>query len=156
MDNAYLIPAAWMGLALVASLVSIRIGISVALIEIGLGVVAGNAFGLGTTEWIDFLASFGAVLLTFLAGAESNPPRCAVTLGKAPPYLPLLTSPLGSWSPRFGTGAQPLSRQGRWHSYRDPHRCVRPALAAAIMCSISRRYRTPPEWRVSHVRYPGS
>lgn len=90
MDNACLIPAAWMGLALVASLVSIRIGISVALSEIGLGVVAGNAFGLGTTEWIDFLAPFGAVLLTFLAGTESNPPRCAVTLGKAPPNLPLL------------------------------------------------------------------
>lgn len=73
MDNAYLIAAAWIGLALVASLVSIRLGISVALIEIGLGVLAGNAFGLGTTEWIDFLAAFGAVLLTFLAGAEIEP-----------------------------------------------------------------------------------
>ena len=73
MDNANLIAAAWIGLALLASLVSIRLGISVALIEIGLGVVAGNAFGLGTTEWIDFLAAFGAVLLTFLAGAEIEP-----------------------------------------------------------------------------------
>lgn len=73
MDNIYLIAAAWMGLALIASLVSIRLGISVALVEIGVGVVAGNAFGLATTPWIDFLATFGAGLLTFLAGAEIDP-----------------------------------------------------------------------------------
>jgi hypothetical protein len=35
-DNVYLIAAAWIGLALIASLVSIRLGISVALIEIGM------------------------------------------------------------------------------------------------------------------------
>lgn len=73
MDNAYLVAAAWVGLALAASLVSIRLGVSVALVEIGLGVLAGNAFGLSTTPWIDFLAAFGAVLLTFLAGAEIDP-----------------------------------------------------------------------------------
>ena len=72
-DNANLTAALWIGLALVASLVSIRIGISVALIEIGVGIVAGNSIGLQTTPWIDFLASFGAVLLTFLAGAEIDP-----------------------------------------------------------------------------------
>lgn len=73
MDNAYLVTALWMGLALVASLVSIRVGISVALIEVGLGVIGGNFLGLHTTAWIDFLAAFGAVLLTFLAGAEIDP-----------------------------------------------------------------------------------
>jgi Kef-type K+ transport system membrane component KefB len=73
MDNAFLTAALWVGLALVASLVSIRVGISVALIEIGLGVVGGNLLGLQTTSWIDFLAAFGAVLLTFLAGAEIDP-----------------------------------------------------------------------------------
>src|SRR3990172_11613275 len=72
-DNPYLIAAAWIGLALLASLVSIRLGISVALIEILVGVLAGNLTGLRTTEWIDFLAAFGAVLLTFLAGAEIDP-----------------------------------------------------------------------------------
>ncbi len=72
-DNVYLIAAAWMGLALVASLVSIRLGISVALVEIGLGVIGGNFFGLHTTPWIDFLAMFGSGLLTFLAGAEIDP-----------------------------------------------------------------------------------
>jgi len=72
-DNVYLTAAAWVGLALLASLVSIRFGVSVALIEIGVGVVAGNSIGLATHEWIDFLAGFGAVLLTFLAGAEIDP-----------------------------------------------------------------------------------
>ena len=73
MDNANLVAALWVGLALAASLISIRVGISVALIEIGLGVLGGNLIGLQTTPWIDFLASFGAVLLTFLAGAEIDP-----------------------------------------------------------------------------------
>jgi Kef-type K+ transport system membrane component KefB len=72
-DSPNLIAALWIGLALVASLVSIRLGISVALIEIGLGVVGGNVLGLQSTPWIDFLAAFGAILLTFLAGAEINP-----------------------------------------------------------------------------------
>ena len=73
MDNADLVAAVWIGLALAASLVSIRLGISVALVEIAAGVVGGNVLGLHTTPWIDFLASFGAVLLTFLAGAEIDP-----------------------------------------------------------------------------------
>lgn len=73
MDNVYLVAAAWMGLALVASLVSIRVGISVALVEIFVGVLAGNFAGLHTTPWIDFLAMFGSGLLTFLAGAEIDP-----------------------------------------------------------------------------------
>ena len=73
MDNTYVIAALWMGLALLASLVSIRLGVSVALIEIAMGVLGGNFLGLHTTPWIDFLAAFGAVLLTFLAGAEIDP-----------------------------------------------------------------------------------
>jgi Kef-type K+ transport system membrane component KefB len=72
-DNVFLVAAIWVGLALIASLISIRLGISVALIEILVGVVAGNFVGLATHEWIDFLAAFGAVLLTFLAGAEIDP-----------------------------------------------------------------------------------
>jgi Kef-type K+ transport system membrane component KefB len=72
-DNIWFVAAAWMGLALVASMVSIRLGISVALVEIGMGFIAGNFLGFQTTPWIDFLASFGSVLLTFLAGAEIEP-----------------------------------------------------------------------------------
>ena len=72
-DNTFLIASLWIGLALLGSLVSIRVGISVALIEIGLGVIGGNFLGIQSTPWIDFLAAFGAVLLTFLAGAEIDP-----------------------------------------------------------------------------------
>src|SRR6266704_674101 len=97
LENIWFIAAVWMGLALIASLISIRIGISVALVEILVGVVAGNlAIGLeggtlhvgiaGTsasvghlhhvlqsTEWTNFLALLGSGVLTFLAGAEIDP-----------------------------------------------------------------------------------
>ena len=73
MDNIWFIASAWIGIALLASLISLRIGISVALVEILLGVLAGNYLHFQTTPWIDFLASFGSVLLTFLAGAEIDP-----------------------------------------------------------------------------------
>jgi len=73
MDNVYLIAGLWIGLALVASLISIRLAVSVALLEIGMGIVGGNFLGLHTTPWIDFLAGFGSALLTFLAGAEIDP-----------------------------------------------------------------------------------
>ena len=83
MDNVYLVAAAWVGLALIGSLVSVRLGISVALVEIVLGVVGGNFLGLGTNSWIDFLALFGAVLLTFLAGAEIDPSSLRRHAGRA-------------------------------------------------------------------------
>ncbi len=73
MHNLWLVASAWMGIAFIASLISIRLGVSVALIEILLGVVVGNAFGIKTNDWINFLATFGAALLTFLAGAEIDP-----------------------------------------------------------------------------------
>lgn len=72
-NNVYAIAFVWLALAFLASLISIRIGFSVALIEIVLGAAAGNLFHLGTTDWINFLAGFGSVLLTFLAGAEIDP-----------------------------------------------------------------------------------
>jgi Kef-type K+ transport system membrane component KefB len=65
--------ALWLGLAFLASLISIRVAISVALIEIVLGAVAGNLVGLTITDWVNFLAGFGAILLTFLAGTEIDP-----------------------------------------------------------------------------------
>jgi Kef-type K+ transport system membrane component KefB len=72
-SNVWLVAAGWMALALFASLVSIRLAISVALVEILMGVIAGNVFNIQTTPWIDFLATFGSGLLTFLAGAEIEP-----------------------------------------------------------------------------------
>jgi Kef-type K+ transport system membrane component KefB len=60
--------------ALVASVVSVEIGISVALIELALGVSLGNTFGLDPNQsWLVFLAGFASVVLTFLAGAEVDP-----------------------------------------------------------------------------------
>ncbi|MGV8091162.1 MAG: cation:proton antiporter [Mangrovibacterium sp.] len=74
MDNIWSVAALWMGMALVASLISIRVGISVALVEILVGVAASNFLGIHqTTQWVDFLAMLGSGVLTFLAGAEIDP-----------------------------------------------------------------------------------
>jgi len=74
MLNVWFIAAIWMGFALCASLISIWTGISVALIEIFVGVIAGNFLGLhASTEWINFLALLGSGVLTFLASAEIDP-----------------------------------------------------------------------------------
>jgi Kef-type K+ transport system membrane component KefB len=70
MEQIWTVAALWIGMALLATLISIRLGISVALIEICLGVAGGNLLDMHATVWINFLASAGSVLLTFLAGAE--------------------------------------------------------------------------------------
>jgi Kef-type K+ transport system membrane component KefB len=54
---------------LLASLISLWLGLSVAIIEITLGAIAGN-LGMRTEEWMLYLATFGGILLTFLAGTE--------------------------------------------------------------------------------------
>ncbi len=73
-QNVWFIAAIWMALALSASLISIWAGISVALVEIVVGVIAGNFLGIhATTDWINFLALLGSGVLTFLAGAEIDP-----------------------------------------------------------------------------------
>jgi len=58
---------------LVASVVSVELGVTVALIELTLGVVAGNLFDLHSQEWLDFIAGFASIVLTFLAGMEVDP-----------------------------------------------------------------------------------
>lgn len=73
MDNQWFQAALWIGLALFATLLSIRIAISIALLEIFLGIIGGNFLPLQRTEWVNFLAGFGSILLTFLAGAEIEP-----------------------------------------------------------------------------------
>jgi Kef-type K+ transport system membrane component KefB len=66
--------AMWVALLIfLASVVSVEAAPSAAIIEIGAGVVAGNFLGLHPAPWMDFLASFGGILLTFLAGAEVDP-----------------------------------------------------------------------------------
>src|SRR5262245_42067380 len=59
--------------ALVASMISVEIGLSVAVIEIVAGIVVGNTMHLATPDWLVFMAGFGSVVLTFLAGAEVDP-----------------------------------------------------------------------------------
>ncbi len=75
--NTYWIAAVWMGMALLASLVSIWVGVSVALVEIVVGAVVGNVPGSGhlvqQTAFTTFLATLGSAVLTFLAGAEIDP-----------------------------------------------------------------------------------
>lgn len=71
--NTWLTASLWVGLALAAGVVSVRLGISVALMEIMFGVIGGNFLGLHMTPWVEYLAGFGSVFLTFLAGAEVDP-----------------------------------------------------------------------------------
>ncbi len=63
------------GTVLLASTISVEIGLSVALIELFLGVVVGNAFHLDVPLWLAFLGSFAGILLTFQAGAEVDVPQ---------------------------------------------------------------------------------
>lgn len=97
--NIYAVAAVWMGMALAASLISIRVGVSVALVEIVVAAVLGNlphvGQGIQQTEFTTFLASLGSVLLTFLAGAEIDPVslqrhwRASLAIGVVSFLLPL-------------------------------------------------------------------
>lgn len=81
MTGVWALAALWLALALVASLLSIWLRISTALSEIVVGTIAQLIIGavvgssvLGTDEsWIKFLSGIGAIVLTFLAGAELDP-----------------------------------------------------------------------------------
>ena len=67
--KADIIPVVAGLLIVIASLISLRTGLSVAIIEILLGALAGN-LGFHTEPWMIYLAGFGGIILTFLAGAE--------------------------------------------------------------------------------------
>src|SRR5438128_12315094 len=81
MTSVWALAALWLSLALIAGLLSIWLRISTALSEIVVGTVAQLIFGavigsavLGTDEsWVKFLSGIGAIVLTFLAGAELDP-----------------------------------------------------------------------------------
>src|SRR5205085_8784175 len=70
MDNIWFASALWIGLALTAASLQAWIAVSVALLEIIIGGIAGNLVDMPLTPWVNYLAGFGAILLTFLAGAE--------------------------------------------------------------------------------------
>src|SRR6202453_1602496 len=81
MANTWALCALWVGLALAATLLAIWFKVSTALSEIVVGTVAQLVIGVflaagglaGNTQWITFLAGTGAIVLTFLAGAELDP-----------------------------------------------------------------------------------
>jgi Kef-type K+ transport system membrane component KefB len=73
MDNVWFQSALWMALALLAAMGSLYITISAALFEIVVGALAGNTVGMPLTPWIDYIASFGAIVLTLLAGTDIDP-----------------------------------------------------------------------------------
>jgi len=60
---------------LLASTISVELGLSVALIELFAGVLVGNAFSLAVPDWLDFVGTFAGIVLTFLAGAEVDVPQ---------------------------------------------------------------------------------
>jgi glutathione-regulated potassium-efflux system ancillary protein KefC len=104
MTGVWALAALWLGLALIASLISIWLRISTALSEIVVGTIAQLIIGaivgsavLGTDEsWIKFLSGIGAIVLTFLAGAELDPQvfklkwREAAAVGLASFFFPFL------------------------------------------------------------------
>jgi Kef-type K+ transport system membrane component KefB len=107
-----------------ASMISVELGLSVALIELGLGVIVGNLFDLDPdAQWLTFLATFGSVLLTFLAGAEIDPDDlrerfgASVAIGVvsfAGPFVitGLIAYGLLDWSVK--ASLIPRSRRRRW------------------------------------------
>lgn len=81
MEPIFFLAAIYLFIAVIAAVISYHLHVSIALVEICLGVaaaaVADRFFGTGSLggsqQWLQFLASAGAVLLTFLAGAELDP-----------------------------------------------------------------------------------
>ena len=81
MTETWALAALWLGLALIATLVSIWLRVATALSEIVIGMIAQLVIGavvgtaaLGADQgWIKFLSGTGAIVLTFLAGAELDP-----------------------------------------------------------------------------------
>ncbi len=119
MTGIWALAALWLGLALIASLLSIWLRVSSALSEIVVGTIAqliiGAAIGsavLGTDEtWIKFLSGLGAIVLTFLAGAELDPDvfklkwKEAAAIGFASFLFPFLGCAAGAY---FVLGWEPM------------------------------------------------
>ncbi len=82
---------------LLSSLISLRFGISVAIIEIIFGVIAGNMGLINIQDWMIFISSFGGIFLTFLAGAETDITlmkknlKESLSIGIASFFMPFIT-----------------------------------------------------------------
>ena len=101
--DAIQLAAALSGVVLLASVVSVEAGVTVALVELTFGVVVGNVFGLRSQDWLDFVASFASIVLTFLAGMEVDPGymrrrlEASVGIGVASFAGPFLVASLVAW-----------------------------------------------------------
>jgi Kef-type K+ transport system membrane component KefB len=77
MTETWTLAALWLGLALLAGLGAIWLRATSSLVEIMVGMVVGATLGTAAIgadrEWVKFLAGTGAMMLTFLAGAEVEP-----------------------------------------------------------------------------------
>jgi Kef-type K+ transport system membrane component KefB len=81
MTEVFALAALWLALAVLATILAKHLRVSMALVEICVGIAAGVAAehyfspeSLGANvDWLRFLAATGAVVLTFLAGAELEP-----------------------------------------------------------------------------------
>ena len=119
MTEIWALAALWLGLALVATLVSIWLRVATALSEIVVGTIAQLFIGalVGTSvlgadqTWIKFLSGTGAIVLTFLAGAELDPVvfrrnwKEAVAVGSVSFLLPFLGCAAAA---RYLLGWEPL------------------------------------------------
>ena len=79
--DAIELAAVLVSIALLASMVSVEVGVTVALVELTFGVLAGNALHLQSQDWLTFVAAFGSIVLTFLAGMEVDPSYMRRRLG---------------------------------------------------------------------------
>jgi Kef-type K+ transport system membrane component KefB len=79
--DSFQLAAVLAAVVLIASVLSVELGVTVALLELTLGVAAGNLFHLQTQEWLDFIAKFASIVLTFLAGMEVDPAYMRRRLG---------------------------------------------------------------------------
>ncbi|MCX8066185.1 MAG: cation:proton antiporter [Candidatus Hydrogenedentes bacterium] len=105
MESIYLSASIWLFLALLSAVIAYHLRLSIALIEICVGVIAGYITNKylganvldGNEEWVKFLAGSGAIFLTFLAGAELDP-----TIIKAKFREVMIVGTIGFLSPFIG------------------------------------------------------
>ncbi|VVM04446.1 Na(+)/H(+)-K(+) antiporter GerN [Methylacidimicrobium cyclopophantes] len=72
--NPWVFLALWMGAAFLAAVVALHFRVSVALMEVLIGILMSHLLKLAEpTEWMVFLARLGSVTLAFLAGTEIDP-----------------------------------------------------------------------------------
>jgi len=77
----YAIASYWLALALISTILAYRLRLSIALVEICVGVAAAYIISVffpdvktgAESDWLRFLAGSGSILLTFLSGTELDP-----------------------------------------------------------------------------------